>query len=76
MTQLATYDSSGPDAWDVEAHPVVYFTSEGVGANPNGGSGMSGIHIIDAYSKEVVASALFDLGEEVTMPPHRGPMGE
>ncbi len=27
---LATYDSSGPDAWDVEAHPLVYFTSEGV----------------------------------------------
>ena len=23
---LATYDSSGPDAWDVAAHPLVYFT--------------------------------------------------
>ena len=74
LTQLATYDSSGPDAWDVEAHPVVYFTSEGVGANPNGGTGMSGVHIIDAYSKEVVASALFDLGEEVTMTPHSAGM--
>ena len=74
LTLLATYDSSGPDAWDVEAHPVVYFTSEGVGANPNGGTGMSGVHLIDAYSKEVVASALFDLGEEVTMTPHSAGM--
>ncbi len=74
LTLLATYDSSGPDAWDVEAHPLVYFTSEGVGANPNGGTGMSGVHIIDAYSKEVVASALFDLGEEVTMTPHSAGM--
>lgn len=28
----ATYDSSGPDTWDVSAHPLVYFTSEGVGS--------------------------------------------
>ena len=71
---LATYDSSGPDAWDVAAHPLVYFTSEGVGGNPKGGTGMSGVQIIDAYSKEVVASALFDLGEEVTMTPHSAGM--
>ena len=35
---------------------------------------MSGVQIIDAYSKEVVASALFDLGEEVTMTPHSAGM--
>ena len=33
---LATYDSSGPDAWDVKAHPLVYFTSEGVETGRNG----------------------------------------
>jgi DNA-binding beta-propeller fold protein YncE/mono/diheme cytochrome c family protein len=67
---LATYDSSGPDAWDVAAHPLVYFTSEGVGSNPRGGTPKTGVQIIDAYSKKVIASALFDLGEEVTQNPH------
>ena len=71
---LATYDSSGPDAWDVAAHPLVYFTSEGVGSNPKGGTPMSGVQIIDAYDKEVIASALFDLGEEVTQNPHSAGM--
>src|SRR5688500_10425510 len=27
---LATYDSSGPDAWSAAEHPLVYVTSEGV----------------------------------------------
>src|SRR5688500_225014 len=63
---LATYDSSGPDAWDVRAHPLVYFTSEGVETRPM----KSGVHVIDAYDKTIVASALFDLGEEVTENPH------
>jgi mono/diheme cytochrome c family protein len=63
---LATYDSSGPDAWDVKAHPLVYFTSEGV----EGNNMKSGVHLIDAYDKKVIASALFDLGEEVTENPH------
>jgi len=67
---FATYDSSGPDAWDVRAHPLVYFTSEGVGSNPKGGTRMSGVQVIDAYEKKVIASALFDLGEEVTENPH------
>jgi mono/diheme cytochrome c family protein/DNA-binding beta-propeller fold protein YncE len=67
---LATYDSSGPDAWDVRAHPTVFVTSEGVGSNPKGGTRRSGVQIIDAFAKKVVASALFDLGEEVTENPH------
>ena len=75
----ATYDSSGPDAWDVAAHPLVYFTSEGVGSSGiDGGFGRyeggraSGVHAIDAYTKEVVASALYDLGPraEVVQNPH------
>lgn len=62
---LETFDSSGPDAWNVGAHPLVYFTSEGVGYNPNRGENRVGFHIIDGYSKEVVASVLYDLGEEL-----------
>jgi mono/diheme cytochrome c family protein/DNA-binding beta-propeller fold protein YncE len=67
---FASYDSSGPDAWDVRAHPLVYVTSEGVGSNPKGGTRKSGVQVIDAYQKRVVASALFDLGEEVVENPH------
>src|ERR671913_1275119 len=63
---LATYDSSGPDAWDAAAHPLVYFTSEGVETRPM----KSGVHVIDAYEKKGIKSALFDLGEEVTDNPH------
>jgi mono/diheme cytochrome c family protein len=63
---LATYNSSGPDAWDAAAHPLVYFTSEGVETTPL----KSGVQVIDAYAKKVIASALFDLGEEVTENPH------
>ena len=48
---FATYDSSGPDAWDVRAYPLVYITSEGVGSNPKGGTRKSGVQVIDAYGK-------------------------
>ena len=68
---VATYDSSGPDAFDVKAHPMVYFTSEG-GTQGGTGSGgatlLPGLHIIDAYSKEVIASASYDLGAKIS--PH------
>lgn len=67
---LATYDSSGPDAWNAAAHPLVYFTSEGVGSNPLGGKRASGVQVIDGSQKRVIASALFDLGEEVVENPH------
>ncbi len=63
---FSTYDSSGPDAWDVRAHPLVYFTSEGVERAPL----RSGVQVIDASEKRVIASALFDLGEEVVENPH------
>src|SRR5688500_20153539 len=63
---LATYDSSGPDAWSAAEHPLVYFTSEGVETRPM----KSGVQVIDAYEKKVIKSALFDLGEEVTENPH------
>lgn len=63
---LATYDSSGPDAWDVAAHPLVYMSSEGTeDANPaydENAPYFVGFHIIDAYSKEVVASFILEKG--------------
>jgi hypothetical protein len=65
LTLIATFDSSGPDAWNVGAHPLVYFTSEGVGYNPRGGANRVGFHIIDAYSKELVVAGHFDLGEQL-----------
>ena len=78
----ATYDSSGPDAWDVRASPLVYFTSEGVGSSGSttgsaqialaGGKQQSGVHVIDAYAKKVIASALYDIGDRanLTQSPH------
>ncbi|MBI4319745.1 MAG: hypothetical protein HY675_14750 [Chloroflexi bacterium] len=69
---VATYDSSGPDAWSAADHPMVYITSEGAGyrhrpAKTNLGPG---VQIIDAYTKKVVGSALFDLGGKTIMQPH------
>ncbi len=64
---VATYDSSGPDAFDVKAHPMVYFTSEG-GTGKDGTTLLPGLHIIDAYSKEVITSASYDLGAKIS--PH------
>lgn len=73
---VAQYDSSGPDAWDVAAHPLVYFTSESqFSINPNKpeGPAFAGFHIIDGYSKEVVAVAYFKVDEASTIV--RGPHG-
>jgi len=75
----AEFDSSGPDWWDVAEHPRVYFTSESYQTNYYGSEGnelpdelgqFAGWHVIDAYSKEVVASALYEYGGDVTRGPH------
>ncbi len=86
---VAQLDSSGPDAWDIEAHPRVYFTSESFQSNYYGAGGFdatdggpsaldelgnfAGWHVIDAYSKEVVASALYQ--DLVPGAVNRGPHG-
>lgn len=71
---MATFDSSGPDAWDVKAHPLVYFSSEGTeSASPKYDEDapfFAGFHIVDANTREVVASALFNVGQEITSFPH------
>lgn len=84
---VAQLDSSGPDAWDIEAHPRVYFTSESFQSNYYGAGGFdadsgdaleqlgnfAGWHVIDAYTKEVVASALYH--DLVPGDVNRGPHG-
>jgi len=56
---VAQFDSSGPDAWDAAAHPLVYITSES-SFNPNPDrvipGGFAGFQLIDGYTKEVFAS--------------------
>jgi len=56
---VAQFDSSGPDAWDAAAHPLVYITSES-SFNPNPdrslAGGFAGFQLIDGYTKEVFAS--------------------
>jgi len=59
---VATFDSSGPDAWSAAAHPMVYFTSEG------GNNLFAGLHIIDAYTKRVVKGVNYELGEYKVSP--------
>lgn len=69
---VATYDSSGPDAWDPKAHPTVFMTSEGRGYGHRASktNQFPGVQIIDAYTKQVVASRVYDLGGEPTRQPH------
>jgi DNA-binding beta-propeller fold protein YncE len=78
---VAQLDSSGPDAWDIAAHPRVYFTSESFQSNyyetndleATGFGNFAGWHVVDAYSKEVVASALYQ--DLVPQQVNRGPHG-
>ncbi|MFA7249708.1 MAG: hypothetical protein WC273_08765 [Dehalococcoidia bacterium] len=69
---VSTYDSKGDNAWDLKAHPLVYFTSIGQGYahRPSKTDKLPGIQVIDANSKETVASALFDLGGTAIRQPH------
>ena len=63
ISLLAEFDSSGPAAWDPVAHPVVFFTTEG----PGYGGQLSkthknpGVAVIDANTREPIASASFQL---------------
>lgn len=68
----ATYDSSGPDAWDPVAHPLVYFTSEGRGYShrPAKDNKLGGVQVIDGSTKQVITSALFNMGRNVLTQPH------
>ncbi len=71
---VATFDSSGPDAWDIAANPRVYFTSESYASNnpaiTDDTENFIGWHAIDAYSKEVIASALYSYEGSISRGPH------
>lgn len=72
LSIFATYDSSGPAAWDPVAHPMVYVTSEGQGYShrPSATNKLPGVQLIDAYTKKVITSAVFDLGYKQHGTPH------
>ncbi len=73
---VAQFDSSGPDAWDVEKHPLVYVTSESH-QNYNtdrllDGS-YAGFHLVDAYTKEVITDVIVnhhETGNRIARGPH------
>lgn len=73
---VAQYDSSGPDAWDPVAHPLVYFSSDGTeSSSPTYDADadyFAGFYMIDAYSKDVISSVLFTEleGKKVSSFPH------
>jgi YVTN family beta-propeller protein len=79
---VAELDSAGDDAWDIAAHPRVYFSSESYDSNFfSGDEGAAklealglgnfiGWHVVDAYSKEVIASATYELNGDIVRGPH------
>ena len=57
-----SFDSSGPDAWDSSEHPLVFVTTEGPGyGGLLSGVTLPGLAIIDADTREVVASQNYDV---------------
>jgi DNA-binding beta-propeller fold protein YncE len=69
---LAKFDSSGPAAWDQVKHPTVYVSSMSYPPQKPDATKIygSGFYVIDAYTKEVVTSRVYDLGEQTTTYPH------
>jgi len=71
LTLLAQFDSSGPAAWDPAKHPTVFISSMSYPVKRDEGKIYgNGFYIIDTKTKEVVASRVYDLSEEVTSYPH------
>jgi DNA-binding beta-propeller fold protein YncE len=74
---VSTFDSSGPDAWSPAEHPLIYVTSEGTeNESPlydKAAPYFAGFHIIDAYSKKVVGSALFTINTIADAPKAEDP---
>jgi DNA-binding beta-propeller fold protein YncE len=62
VTLEKTFDSSGPDAWDPKKHPLVFVSTEGPGyGGLLSGVTLPGIAIIDADTREPVASQHYDV---------------
>lgn len=62
ITLMATFDSSGPDAWDVAKNPLVYATSDGPGYAGFLSKTVKapGIALINAETKQVITTANYD----------------
>jgi DNA-binding beta-propeller fold protein YncE len=57
-----SFDSSGADAWDPKKHPLVFITTEGPGyGGLLSGVTLPGIAIVDAETREIVASQSYDV---------------
>src|SRR5262249_44899422 len=57
-----SFDSSGPDAWDPKKHPLVFYSTEGPGyGGLLSGVTLPGVAIIDADTREPVASQHYDV---------------
>jgi hypothetical protein len=69
---ISTFDSSGTDAWDASKHPLVFVTSEGRGYAGTYSTTytLAGLQIIDATTKQIVASAAYDLDFKLMGTPH------
>lgn len=62
VTLEYSFDSSGPDAWDSSEHPLVFITTEGPGyGGLLSGVTLPGLAIINADTREVVASQNYDV---------------
>ena len=62
VTLEYSFDSSGPDAWDSEVHPLVFITTEGPGyGGLLSGVTLPGLAIIDADTRETVAHMTYDV---------------
>ena len=72
VSLIAEFDSSGMPAWDPGAHPNVFITTEGMGySGLMSGLNTPGVAIIDADTKEIVASQHYELeGAEDYFEPH------
>ncbi|MEX2502620.1 MAG: hypothetical protein WD336_09605 [Trueperaceae bacterium] len=72
VSLIAQFDSSGPDAWDRDAHPDVFITTEGPGYRGlMSGLSTPGVAVIDADTMEPVASAQFPIeGVDAPFEPH------
>ncbi len=72
VSLLAEYDTDGAPAWDAAAHPLVFISSEGPGySGLLSGLTEPGLAILDANTREAVASAHFSLeGVEAYFEPH------
>jgi DNA-binding beta-propeller fold protein YncE len=72
ISLFATFDSSGDAAWDPAEHPLVYVASEGPGYSGLLSTTVTdpGFLMMDANTRETVASVHYDLQADEVFEPH------